>query len=78
LTALEGAPTVRHFLMHQAGMRHTNDAEDEQIIGDYPRLAPALARIVKERLRSVPGRKTLSTSWGHAVLGCVLETAADQ
>jgi CubicO group peptidase (beta-lactamase class C family) len=28
LSALNGAPTVRHLLMHRSGMRQTTDAED--------------------------------------------------
>ena len=75
---LNGAPTVRHFLQHQSGMRHTSDPEDESIVGAFPRLAPALTNIVKERLRFSPGQKTLYTSWGYAVLGCVIETVSKQ
>ncbi|MEX2152138.1 MAG: serine hydrolase domain-containing protein [Gemmatimonadaceae bacterium] len=78
LTPLDGAPTVRHFLMHQSGMRHTNDDEDESIVGEYPRLEPSLARITKERLKFSPGRKTLYTSWGYAALGCVIESVTNQ
>jgi CubicO group peptidase (beta-lactamase class C family) len=77
LMPLNEAPTVRHFLLHQSGMRHTSDDEDETIQGEYPRLAPALtARIVKERLRFAPGTQTLYTSWGYAALGCVIETVS--
>jgi CubicO group peptidase (beta-lactamase class C family) len=78
LAALDGAPTVRHFLQHQSGMRHTSDAEDESIVGEFPRLEPALSRIVRERLRFSPGRRTLYTSWGYAVLGCVIESVSSQ
>jgi CubicO group peptidase (beta-lactamase class C family) len=76
LSPLDGSPTVRHFLLHQSGMRHTSDAEDETITGDVPRLASALSGIAREPLRFPPGRKTLYTSWGYAVLGCVIETVA--
>lgn len=76
LAALDAAPTVRHFLQHQSGMRHTSDDEDEHLTGAFPRLAPALAGIVKERLRFAPGRRTLYTSWGYAALGCVIETVS--
>jgi len=73
LLPLNGAPTVRHLLLHQSGLRHTNDSEDETITGAYPRLAPSLARVTKEPLRFTPGRKVLYTSWGYAALGCVIE-----
>ena len=77
LAPLDDAPTVRHFLLHQSGMRHTSDDEDETIKGEYPRLAPALtAHIAKERLRFAPGSRTLYTSWGYAALGCVIETVS--
>ena len=76
LTALNGAPTVRHFLMHRSGMRHTTDAEDTGIKGAFPRLGTALTNIVREPLQFTPGTKTLYTSWGYAVLGCVIETAS--
>jgi CubicO group peptidase (beta-lactamase class C family) len=76
LAALDGAPTVRHFLMHRSGMRHTTDAEDVGITGPFPRLGTALKNIVREPLRFAPGTKTLYTSWGYAALGCVIESAA--
>jgi len=78
LSALDAAPTVRHFLLHQSGMRHTIDDEDEKITGAFPRLAPSLSRIVKERLKFPPGSKTLYTSWGYTALGCVIETVSGQ
>lgn len=73
LAALDGAPTVRHLLLHQSGLRHTNDREDETITGAFPRLGPSLAGVTKEPLRFTPGRKTLYTSWGYTALGCVIE-----
>ena len=76
LAPLNGAPTVRHFLLHQSGMRHTTDEEDESVAG--ARAAPALARVTQEPLRFVPGRRTLYTSWGYAALGCVIEEVSGQ
>jgi CubicO group peptidase (beta-lactamase class C family) len=76
LAALSGAPTVRHFLMHRSGMRHTTDSEDVGITGTFPRLGAALKHIVQEPLQFTPGAKTLYTSWGYAALGCVIESAA--
>jgi len=76
LTALNDVPTVRHFLIHQSGMRHTSDAEDENIKVAPPNLAASLAGIVKEKLRFAPGQKTLYTSWGYTVLGCVIESVS--
>ena len=76
LAPLNGAPTVRHFLLHQSGMRHTSDDEDESIKGEFPRLSPALAGVVKEPLRFEPGGRTLYTSWGYAALGCVIESVS--
>lgn len=78
LAALNGAPTVRHLLAHQSGIRHTNDDEDEGITGAFPMLERALRNIAKERLQFAPGSKALYTSWGYAALGCVLETVAGQ
>ena len=78
LGPLNGAPTVRHFLLHQSGMRHTSDDEDESIKGEFPRLSPALAGVVKEPLRFEPGGRTLYTSWGYAALGCVIESVSEQ
>ena len=76
LTVLDGAPTVRQFLMQQSGMRHTTDREDVTITGAFPRLGAALVSIVREPLRFPPGTKTLYTSWGYAALGCVIEGAS--
>jgi CubicO group peptidase (beta-lactamase class C family) len=78
LSALDAAPTVRHFLMHRSGMRHSTDAEDTGITGTFPRLGAALTTIVKEPLQFPPGTRTLYTSWGYAVLGCVIEAASGQ
>ncbi len=78
LAPLNGSPTVRHFLLHQSGMRHTSDPEDETITGAVPRLASSLSGIVKEPLRFPPGQKTLYTSWGYTALGCVIETVAGE
>lgn len=78
LAGLDGVPTVRHLLLHQSGLRHSTDAEDETIAGEVPRLAAALARIVHEKLRFPPGRRTLYTSWGYAALGCVIEEVSRQ
>jgi len=76
LSALDGAPTVRHLLRHRSGMRHTTDREDVSITGAFPRLGAALVNIVREPLRFPPGTKTLYTSWGYAALGCVIEGAS--
>ncbi len=78
LQRLNGAPTVRHLLAHQSGLRHTSDDEDTSIKGPVSRLGAALDRVVKERLRFQPGTKTLYTSWGYAALGCVIETVSGQ
>jgi CubicO group peptidase (beta-lactamase class C family) len=78
LLSLNGAPTVRHFLLHQSGMRHTNDDEDEGITGEFPRLSAALTRIVKEPLQFPPGSRTLYTSWGYTALGCVIESVTNR
>jgi CubicO group peptidase (beta-lactamase class C family) len=78
LSALNGAPTVRHFLMHQSGMRHTTDLEDKTIKGPVRRIGDALASVAREPLQFAPGTKTHYTSWGYAALGCVIETASGQ
>jgi CubicO group peptidase (beta-lactamase class C family) len=78
LSALDGAPTIRHFLMHRSGMRHSKDTEDTGIRGAFPRLGIALTNIVREPLQFPPGTRTLYTSWGYAVLGCVIETVSGQ
>lgn len=76
LSALNGAPTVRDFLMHRSGMRHTTDAEDTTIKGPVPRFGASLSRVVREPLQFIPGTKTLYTSWGYVALGCVIETSS--
>ena len=76
LSMLNGSPTVRHFLLHQSGMRHTTDAEDITIKGPVGRLGTALVSVVREPLRFAPGTKTLYTSWGYTALGCVIEGAS--
>ena len=78
LNSLDGAPTVRHFLMHRSGMRHSTDAEDTSITGTFTRLGAALTNIVHEPLQFPSGTRTLYTSWGYVVLGCVIETASGQ
>lgn len=76
LVPLNAAPTVRHFLAHQSGMRHTTDPEDETIKGAPANFAASLATIVHEPLRFQPGQRTLYTSWGYTVLGCVIESVS--
>ena len=76
LVALDRVPTVRQFLMHRSGMRHTTDREDVRITGAFPRLGAALVNIAREPLRFPPGTKTLYTSWGYTALGCVIEGAS--
>jgi|SoiMethySBSTD1v2_1073268.scaffolds.fasta_scaffold318338_3 serine beta-lactamase-like protein LACTB len=76
LAVLDGTPTVRQFLMHRSGMRHTTDREDVTITGAFPRVGAALVNIVREPLRFPPGTKTLYTSWGYTALGCVIEGAS--
>jgi CubicO group peptidase (beta-lactamase class C family) len=73
LAALDGVPTVRHFLLHRSGMRHTTDREDVTINGTFPQFGAALANIVREPLKFPPGTKTQYTSWGYTALGCVIE-----
>jgi len=76
LGGLDGVPTVRQFLMHRSGLRHTTDREDVTITGTFPRFGAALENIVREPLRFPPGSKTLYTSWGYVALGCVIEGAS--
>jgi CubicO group peptidase (beta-lactamase class C family) len=76
--AKERDPTVRHLLAHQSGIRHTTDEEDTSIVGSFPRLADAIAPVADEALEFEPGTKTLYTSWGYAILGCVIETVSGQ
>jgi len=71
-------PTIRHLLAHQSGIRHTTDDEDTSITGPFPRLADAIAPVAEEQLRFEPGERVLYTSWGYAVLGCVIETVSGQ
>lgn len=71
-------PTVRHLLAHQGGIRHTTDGEDTTIRGAPGSLAEAIAPIADEDLRFEPGERMLYTSWGYAVLGCVIETVSGQ
>src|SRR5262245_19877243 len=58
--------------------RSTNDEEDTTIKGQPPTLGGALAPVVQEKLRFAPGTKTNYTSWGYAVLGCVIESVTGQ
>lgn len=78
LNGRDQAPTVRHFLMHRSGMRHSTDAEDTGITGTFARFGAALKHVVREPLQFSPGTKTLYSSWGYVVLGCVIETASGQ
>ena len=76
LSALNGAPTIRHFLMHRSGMRHTTDGEDTTTKGPVSRFGVSLSKVVREPLRFTPGTKTLYTSWGYTALGCVIEMSS--
>lgn len=76
--AKERDPTIRHLLAHQSGIRHTTDEEDTSIVGSFPRLADAIASVAGEALEFEPGTKTLYTSWGYAILGCVIEAVSGQ
>jgi CubicO group peptidase (beta-lactamase class C family) len=76
LSMLDGMPTVRHFLMHRSGMRHTTNAEDTTIKGSVSRFGESLSKVAREPLQFAPGTKTLYTSWGYTALGCVIETAS--
>ncbi|HKA36225.1 MAG TPA: serine hydrolase domain-containing protein [Thermoanaerobaculia bacterium] len=68
-----GDPEIRELLSHQGGVRHSTDDEDTKITGDFPRLSAAVSRLSDEKLRFSPGTDTLYSSWGYAVLGCVIE-----
>lgn len=76
--AKEHNPTIRHLLAHQSGIRHTTDEEDTSIVGAFPRFADAIAPVAGEALEFEPGTTTLYTSWGYAILGCVIETVSGQ
>jgi CubicO group peptidase (beta-lactamase class C family) len=69
-------PTIRHLLVHQSGLRHPTDEEDTSIRGAFATLADAIGPIANEELRFRPGEKMLYSSWGYAVLGCVIETVS--
>jgi CubicO group peptidase (beta-lactamase class C family) len=71
-------PTVRQLLAHQSGIPHTTDADDTTIAGDFPRLGASVRYYGARPLAFAPGRETLYTSWGYALLGCVIEGAAGQ
>jgi CubicO group peptidase (beta-lactamase class C family) len=68
-----GDPSVRDLLGHQGGVRHPTDDEDTKITGPFPRLSAAVSRLSGESLRFAPGSDVLYSSWGYAVLGCVIE-----
>lgn len=70
--APSGEPTIRQLLAHQGGLRHTTDEEDTTITGEES-LAESVTRIAGEGLDFEPGTETGYTSWGYAVLGCVIE-----
>lgn len=70
------SPTVRQLMLHQGGIRHTSDHEDVTIRGAFPRLGAALTSVVKEPLKAKPGTKTIYSSWGYTVLGCVIESVS--
>ncbi len=72
----ESDPTVRHLLAHQSGIPHTSDAEDTTIRGEFPRLEGAVPLLADKRLKFRPGERMLYTSWGYALLGCVIEGAS--
>jgi CubicO group peptidase (beta-lactamase class C family) len=58
----EPAPTIRHLLAHQSGIRHTNDREDTTIVGAPDALAAVIPRFANEDLEFAPGSDTLYTS----------------
>lgn len=71
-------PTVRHLLTHQSGIRHPTDKEDTTITGEFDRLARAVRFFGSDELAFEPGSATSYSSWGYALLGCVIENAAGQ
>lgn len=73
----EDAPTVRQLLAHQGGLRHTTDREDTTITGEEP-LAESVRRIAGEERAYPPGEEARYSSWGYAVLGCVIEEVTGQ
>lgn len=73
----EDAPTVRQLLAHQGGLRHTTDEEDTTIAGAEP-LAESVRRIAGEERAYPPGEEARYSSWGYAVLGCVIEEVTGQ
>ena len=73
-----GDPDLRELLAHQGGVRHPSDDEDTKITGDFSRLSAAVSRLSSEKLRFQPGTDTLYSSWGYAVLGCVIEETTGQ
>lgn len=74
----ERNPTIRHLLAQQSGIRHTTDEEDTSIVGAFPSFADAIAPIAGEALEFEPGATTGYTSWGYAILGCVIEAVSGQ
>ena len=71
-----GDPEIRELLAHQGGVRHPTDDEDTKLTGDFPRLSASVSRLSEQKLRFAPGSDTLYSSWGYAVLGCVIEETA--
>jgi serine beta-lactamase-like protein LACTB len=71
-------PTVRHLLAHRSGLPHTTDEEDTTITGDYPWARDAVSLMARKPLDFTPGSDTQYTSWGYALLGCVIEGVTGQ
>ena len=73
--------TARRLIEHTSGIRHyegpTADAEG-YITKHYDRVSDALEIFAKDSLLFQPGSDWHYTTWGYALLGCVLEGAAHE
>jgi CubicO group peptidase (beta-lactamase class C family) len=67
--------TTRHLLGHTSGVRHPEDAEDEQT-KHYDTITAALPLFAPDRLLHEPGTRTLYSTFGYMVLACAIEGAS--
>ena len=66
--------TVREVLTHQSGIRHYKNDDESINTRYYTSINEALTQnFAKDPLLFEPGTKFSYTSYGHIVLGCVME-----
>ncbi len=74
--AMDDAPTIRHLLCHQGGIRHYKFSGEASGKKFYTSIKDSLELFKDDRLLFKPGEKYSYTTYGYSLLGRAIETAS--